>query len=140
MIRRTSPAITKMRAYLYFTWEDVEDPEGFAMLKQAMLHDVSDHIFQFGQKGFLFLTDKSYNRVNKAIKEKKGRPFLLIDITEGVSSNRFNSSLNLNDLKAQIQGYDKSSLNVNGILEKIFDLGWASLTQEERDYLHAKSM
>lgn len=131
-----------MRAYLYFTWEDIEDPEGFAMLKQAMLHDVSDHIVQLGYKGFLFLTRKSYKRVEEAIREKRGRPFLLVDITDGLSSEKFKTNINVDDLKKRFKGESQTPLSVDGILDKMLNAkgGWAALTKEERDYLHAKSM
>ena len=129
-----------MRAYLYFTWEDLDDPSGFAMLKQAMLHEVSDHILQLGQKGFIFLTTKSYRQVDKAIKEKRGRPFLLVDITNGLASDKLKTNINLDDLKQRFKGHDKAPLSVDGVLDKILNRGWSALTQEERDYLHAKSM
>lgn len=130
-----------MRAYLYFTWDDVEDQEGFAMLKQAMLHDVSEHILQLGYKGFLFLTRKGYKSVEKAIREKQGRPFMLVDITEGLSSDKLRTNVNLDEVKRRFKGQDSVPLSVDGILDKILNTGgWASLTKEERDYLHAKSM
>lgn len=130
-----------MRAYLYFIWEDVEDKEGFAILKQAMLHDVSDHILQLGHKGFLFLTRKGYKSVEQAIREKKDRPFMLVDITEGLSSDKLKTNINLDELKKRFKRQDNVPISVDSILDKILNAGgWASLTKEERDYLHAKSM
>lgn len=131
-----------MRAYLYFTWEDIENPEGFSMLKQAMLHDVSDHIIQLGHKGFLFLTRKNYKHVEEAIREKRGRPFLLVDITDGLSSEKFKTNINVDDLKNRFKNENHIPLSINGILDKMLNVkgGWAALTKEERDYLHANSI
>ncbi len=129
-----------MRAYLYFTWEDVEDENGFAMLKQAMLHDVSDHIYQLGYKGFLFLTKKSYQRVEEAIKEKRGRAFILVDITDGLSSDKFKTNINVDELRKRFRSESSVPLCADSILDKILTHGgYASLTQEERDYLDANS-
>lgn len=128
-----------MRAYLYFTWETMEDPEGFALLKQAMLRDVSDHIHQLGYVGFLFFTDKDYERVSDAVREIKGRPFILMDVTEGVNTKRFKTTINIEDLKKRFRDERSSTLSVDPILDKILDRGYASLTSAERDYLDANS-
>lgn len=130
-----------MRAYLYFTWSDAEDQNGFAMLKQAMLHDISEHILQLGYKGFIFLTKKSYKSIEKAIKEKSGRPFMLVDITEGLSSNKLRTNIDLDEVKKRFDRQNDAPLSVDGILDKMLNAGgWASLTKEERDYLHENSM
>lgn len=133
-----------MRAYLYLTWEDgerVEDPEGYAMLKQAMLHNISDHIYQLGHKGMLFLTNESYERVSEVIKEKRGRPFMLIDITEGLSSKSFKTNVNMSEIKKRFALEESSTpMTIDGILDKMLNNGgFAALNQQERDYLDESS-
>lgn len=128
-----------MRVYLYFTWETIEDPEGFALLKQAMLHDVSNHIYQLGYMGFLFFTDKSYEKVTSAVREIKGRPFILMDVTEGINTKKFKTTINIEDLKKRFRDERTHAMSVDPILDKILNRGYASLTSAERDYLDAKS-
>jgi len=129
-----------MRAYLYFTWGNTEEPEGFSMLKQAMLHEVSDHIVQLGHKGFLFLTKKNYKTVSNSIKEKEGRPFLLIDITDGLSAKKFKTNIDIDEIRGMFGDRSVEPLSVNAILDKMLNKGgYTALTQEERDYLDANS-
>ena len=123
-----------MKVYLYFTWETVEDPEGFALLKQAMLHDVSDHIYQLGYIGFLFFTDKSHEKVTNAVREIRGRSFILMDVTEGVNNKKFKTTINIDDLKKRFRDERTNALSVDPILDKILNRGYASLTSAERDY------
>jgi len=127
-----------MRAYLYFTWEEAGVTSGFMILKQAMLHDISKHIYQLGQKGFLFLTDKGHEQVMRSIRERRDRPFILVDVTDGLNDHKFKTNIDLDGLRSTfIDG--RQNLALDPILEKVFQHGYASLSSEERDYLDAKS-
>ena len=112
----------------------MEDPNGFLLLKRAMLHDVSDHLYQFGSSAFVFVTRKSYETVSNAIRERRDRPFFLVDVTEGINRENFKTNINVDDLKKRLA---EKPLSTDGILDKIFRDGYAALTREERDYLDA---
>lgn len=128
-----------MRAYLYFTWDEAGVTSGFMVLKQAMLHDISKHIYQLGRKGFLFLTDKEHEQVVRSIRERRDRPFILVDVTDGLNDRKFKTNVDLDELRATFMS-EKQNLALDPILEKVFKHGYASLSGEERDYLDAKSL
>ena len=129
-----------MRAYLYFTWNAKGDQSGFVLLKKAMLHDVAEHIFQLGESGFLFLTDKTYEQVEGAIKDVKSRAFMLLDITDGISSQKVKTSMDISKLLEHLTEISPENMSLNAILDKMLSRGGlSSLTRKELDYLESKS-
>ena len=130
-----------MKAYIYLNW-DKESNSRTLLLKRAMIQEVTDNIFQLGQNGFLFFTDKSHEELREIIKEKKSSKFILIDVNHGINKNIIKTNIDLKGLLGRLhksETIQEDTYDMDQILDKIFLNGFESLSKEEARFLDQKS-
>lgn len=130
-----------MKAYIYLNW-DKESNSRTLLLKRAMIQEVTDNIFQLGQNGFLFFTDKSHEELREIIKEKKSSKFMLIDVNHGINKNIIKTNIDLKGLLGRLyrsETIQEDIYDMDQILDKIFVNGYESLSKEEARFLDQKS-
>lgn len=130
-----------MKAYIYLNW-DKESNSRTLLLKRAMIQEVTDNIFQLGQNGFLFFTDKSHEELREIIKEKKSSKFMLIDVNHGINKNIIKTNIDLKGLLGRLyrsETIQEDIYDMDQILDKIFVNGYESLSKEETRFLDQKS-
>ena len=130
-----------MKAYIYLNW-DKESNSRTLLLKRAMIQEVADNIFQLGQNGFLFFTDKSHEELREIIKEKKSSKFMLIDVNHGINKNIIKTNIDLKGLLGRLhksETIQEDTYDMDQILDKIFLNGFESLSKEEARFLDQKS-
>ena len=130
-----------MKAYIYLNW-DKESNSRTLLLKRAMIQEVTDNIFQLGQNGFLFFTDKNHEELREIIKEKKSSKFMLIDVNHGINKNIIKTNIDLKGLLGRLyksETIQEGTYDMDQILDKIFVNGYESLSKEEARFLDQKS-
>lgn len=130
-----------MKAYIYLNW-DKESNSRTLLLKRAMIQEVTDNIFQLGQNGFLFFTDKNHEELREIIKEKKSSKFMLIDVNHGINKNIIKTNIDLKGLLGRLyksETIQEGTYDMDQILDKIFVNGYESLSKEETRFLDQKS-